>query len=62
MADFSGLASLARYYREMAIAIRAHLSLVKSVEARDELSALATQFEDVASYAECCRVQEPGSD
>jgi hypothetical protein len=53
MADeFEALADRADYYRKLASLIRSRGSFMKSPEARDELSALAADYEILASYAE----------
>ena len=53
MADeFEALADRAEYYRKLASVIRSRGFLMKSPEARDELSALAAEYETLAKYAE----------
>jgi hypothetical protein len=45
------LADRAGYYRQLAVTIRAHIPVMHSTEARDELSALASSYEALARQA-----------
>ena len=50
--EFAGLADRAEHYRQLAAAIRARAASMKSAAARDELTALAADYEVLAEYAE----------
>jgi hypothetical protein len=56
--EFSPLAERAQYYREIAAAIRARLASMQSGAAREDLSALATDYELLAKFVESCRAPE----
>jgi len=58
--DLSTPADRAAYYRSVATVIRACVSRVKSVEARDELAALAEDYEILARYVDS-RGPQPAS-
>jgi len=49
--EHSVLADRARRYRQVAIIIRAQIPIVQSAEARDELAALAADYESLARQA-----------
>jgi hypothetical protein len=53
MADeFEVLVDRSEHYRQLATFVRSHGSSMKSPEARDELSALAAEYESLAEYYE----------
>ena len=49
--DPSALADRANHYRQVAIIIRAQISIMQSAEARDKLAALAAGYESLARQA-----------
>lgn len=49
--ESSILANRAAYYRQLAVTIRAHIPVMHSAQARDELSALASDYELLAQKA-----------
>jgi hypothetical protein len=51
-------AALADRYREIANVVRAAVPAMRSAEARGELAALASDYENLASYVESCRNYE----
>jgi hypothetical protein len=50
--EFSALAGRVEHYRELAAAIRARAASMRSAAVRDELAALAADYEILANYAE----------
>jgi len=60
--EFSPLAGRAHYYREIAAAIRARVGSMQSGAARDDLAALAADYELLAKFVEACRGSEAGTD
>lgn len=55
--ESSILADRAAYYRQLAVTTRAHIPVMHSAEARNELSALASDYESLARQA-----REPKAD
>jgi hypothetical protein len=59
--EFAALADRADHYRELARIIRARAASMKSAAVRDELAALASDYEVLAKYAQSLSPGLPGS-
>lgn len=49
--ESSTLVDRAAYYRQLAVTVRAHIPAMDSARAREELSALASDYESLAQQA-----------
>jgi hypothetical protein len=58
--EFAALADRAEHYRQLAAAIRTRAVSMKSAAVRDELTALAADYEVLAEYAESLSSGLPG--
>ena len=58
--EFAALAYRAEHYRQLATMIRARAASMKSAALRDELAALAADYEALAKYAQSLSPSLPG--